>query len=306
MALLTAFNRLIRSDLLRVGVLSKMVEVDGANIHYYEAPGNQSHPPTLLVHGFGDNANTWYQTLVPLARRLGRVVALDLPGVGFSSLPPGKEFETIAEMVETVEAFARAVFDGPVLLVGHSLGGAMALRMAARQGTPKTKKNAVTDDQPLWSGVVAISPAGAQLNPEQWQALRRSFDLPDRASARAFLTKLFSTSHWPLFMVENDIRALFRSPAIHGLLESMKPSDFLSPKELGQIALPCLILWGTEEQLLPAELVDYFRKNLPSHGTLEVMKGWPHASQIERPDELVDRIVRFGTAPASPPESAGD
>ena len=54
-----------------------------------------------------------------------------------------------------------------------------------------------------------------------------------------------------------------------------------------------MILWGTEEQLLPPELVEYFRKNLPSDGTLEVMKGWPHASQIERPEELVDRIVRF-------------
>jgi pimeloyl-ACP methyl ester carboxylesterase len=294
MALLSAFNRLVRRDLLRVGVLSKMVGVNGAQIHYYDAPSSRSHPPTLLVHGFGDNANTWYQAIVPLTRRLGRVVALDLPGAGFSSLPAGKEFETIAELVECVEAFARAVLDGPALLVGHSLGGAMALRMAARQGAANNKKNAVTDVHPLWTGVVAISPAGAQLNPEQWQALRKNFELPDRAAARALLTKLFSTSHWPLFMVENDIRALFRSPAIRGLLESIEPSDFLSPQELSEITLPCLILWGTEEQLLPSELVDYFRKNLPSSGTLEVMKGWPHASQIERPDELVDRIARFG------------
>ncbi len=293
MALLTAFNRLIRRDLLRVGVLSKMVGIGGAQIHYYDAPGSKSHPPTLLVHGFGDNANTWYQTLVPLARRIGRVVALDLPGVGFSTLPPGKEFETIAELDETVEAFARAVFDTPVLLVGHSLGGAMALRLAARQGAAKNKKNVVTDVRPLWTGVVAISPAGAQLNPEQWQALRKNFDLPDRAAARLLLTKLFSASHWPLWLVENDIRALFRSPAIHGLLDSMQPSDFLTPKELSQIAVPALILWGTEEQLLPVELVDYFRRNLPPSGTLEVMKGWPHASQMERPEELVDRIVRF-------------
>jgi pimeloyl-ACP methyl ester carboxylesterase len=285
--MLAAFNRLIRRDLVRVGVLSKTIAVNGAKVHYYDAPSSRSQPPTLLIHGFGDNASTWYQTIVPLARRLGRIVALDLPGAGFSTLRQGKDFETIAELIEDIEAFARSVFDEPALLVGHSLGGAMALRMAARQGDVKKTT------RPLWNGVVAISPAGAQLNPEQWRELRHNFDLPDRASARGLLTKLFSASHWPLRLVESDIQSLFQNPANRGLLDSVEPSDFLTPSELSRIALPCLVLWGTEEQLLPAELVDYFRRNLPAQGTLEVMKGWPHASQLERPEELVDRVSQF-------------
>jgi pimeloyl-ACP methyl ester carboxylesterase len=289
MALLTAFNRLIRQDLLRVGVLSKTLEVAGAKVHYYEAPSTKPIPPTLLIHGFGDNANTWYQTLVPLGRRLGRVLAIDLPGAGFSSLPAGKDFETLPELIETLEAFAREVlFDEPTVVVGHSLGGALALRLGARQGAGTQQA-----DWPLWHAVAAISPAGAQLTPAQWTALRANFDLPDRAAAHALMIKLFSAARWPLWLVENDIRALFRSPAIRGLLQSIQPADFLTPKELHQIDVPCLILWGTEEQLLPVELVDYFRRNLPAHGTLEVMKGWPHASQMERPDELTDRIARF-------------
>jgi pimeloyl-ACP methyl ester carboxylesterase len=300
MALLTAFNLLVRRDLLRVGVLSRTAQIAGATVHYYDAPsplaggsgnssaGTRPRPPTLLVHGFGDNANTWYQVLVPLAQRLGRVLAIDLPGSGFSKLQPGKDFDTLAELIETVEGFAREVLGEPTLLVGHSLGGALVLRMAARQGATRKREDR------LWTGVVAISPAGAQLKPDQWTELLRNFEMPDRTAARALLVKLFSTSHWPLWLVENDIRAIFRGPAIQGLLKSVNPSDFLTPRELARIAIPCLILWGTEEQLLPAELVDYFRKNLPPHGTLEVVKGWPHASQMERPNELTDRIVRFG------------
>jgi pimeloyl-ACP methyl ester carboxylesterase len=289
MALLSAFNRLIRQDLLRVGVVSKTIEVAGSKVHYYETPATKPNPPTLLIHGFGDNANTWYQTLVPLGRRIGRVLAIDLPGAGFSTLPAGKEFETLAELIDTLEAFAREVlFDEPALVVGHSLGGALALRLGARQGSGEQK-----NDWPLWNAVAAVSPAGAQLTPGQWTALRANFDLPDRAAAHSLMIKLFSASRWPLWLVENDIRALFRTPAIRGLLDSIDPDDFLKPKELHQIDLPCLILWGTEEQLLPVELVDYFRRNLPAHGTLEVMKGWPHASQMERPAELVERIARF-------------
>ena len=298
MALLSVFNQLIKRDLLRCGVESKSVEINGAKIHYYDAPGRSSVPPTLLVHGFGDSANTWYQTNIPIAKGLGRVVALDYPGVGFSTLPAGKDFETLPELVETVEAFTQSVFGEPALLIGHSLGGAMALRLAARQGSQKRK-----DLTPLWTAVMAVSPAGAQLTQEQLDDLRKGFDLHDRTAARALLARIFSSAPWPLWLIENDIRAIFRSPAVYKLLDSLDPDDFLTPKELGQIAIPCQILWGTEERLLPATLVEYYRRNLPPHGTLEVVKGWSHASQMERPDELVERVLRFGQS-VLPPAAA--
>jgi pimeloyl-ACP methyl ester carboxylesterase len=296
MALLSVFNQLIKRDLLRCGVESKTIEIRGAKIHYYDAPGDRTHPPTLLVHGFGDSANTWYQTIIPLARGLGRVVALDYPGVGFSTLPPGKDFETLPELVDTVEDFAKAVFDTPAFLIGHSLGGAMALRLAARQGARKPKK----DLTPLWDAVLAVSPAGAQMTQEQLDDLRKGFALHDRGETRALLGRIFSAAPWPLWLIENDIRAIFRSPAVHKLLDALDPDDFLTPKELAQISIPCLILWGTEERLLPATLVEYYRQHLPPHGTLEVVKGWSHASQMERPDELVERALRFGQAVLSP------
>ena len=293
MALLSVFNQLIRRDLLRCGVLSKTIEIGGSKVHYYDAPGKHHRPPTLLVHGFGDSANTWYQTLVPLARALGRVVALDYPGVGFSTLPPGRDFMTLPELVDTIEYFARNVLGEPALLVGHSLGGALALRMAARQGAAQGAAKKSPRELPLWEGVLAISPAGAQLNEAQWHALRQSFEVPDRAATRALLARLFSSSPWSLWLVENDVRALFRSPAVRKLFESLHPDDFLKPQELAQIAIPCLILWGTEERLLPAELVEYYRRNLPTHGVLEVVKGWPHASQMEHPTEVAEHITRF-------------
>ncbi len=299
MALLSVFNQLIKRDLQRCGVASKTIAIHGAEVHYYDAPGKNDLPPTLLVHGFGDSANTWYQTLIPLARGLGRVVALDYPGVGFSKLPAGKDFETLPELVDTIEAFAREVFDTPAFLIGHSLGGAMALRMAARQGAEpapaaRKAKGAKKSPRPLWEAVLAISPAGAHMSAVELDELRRGFLLHDRAAARALLGRIFSAAPWPLWLIENDVRALFRSPAVHKLLESLDPADFLSPEELAQISLPCLILWGTEERLLPAALVEYYRQNLPPNGSLEVVKGWSHASQMERPDEVVERALRFG------------
>jgi pimeloyl-ACP methyl ester carboxylesterase len=80
---------------------------------------------------------------------------------------------------------------------------------------------------------------------------------------------------------------------VRKLLQSIEANDFLSPEELAHIQIPTLILWGTEERVLPATLVEYYRQNLPPQATLEVMKGWPHASQMDKPEEVVARIVAF-------------
>jgi pimeloyl-ACP methyl ester carboxylesterase len=287
MALLSVFNRLIERDLIRCGVASRHVEIQGAQVHYYEASGHNVFPPTLLIHGFGDTANTWYQVLVPLAKSLGRVLALDYPGVGFSTLPRGRDYLKLKELEGVIEEFGRQVLGEPALIVGHSLGGALTLHMAAHQDEQRSVR------PPLWTASVAISPAGARLTPEQWEELRGIFDVPDRTAARELLERNFNSNPWPLRLVENDVRAVFRSPPVRKLLQSIEARDFLSPEELARIQIPTLILWGTEERVLPATLVEYYRQHLPPNATLEVVKGWPHASQVNKPDEVVAHIVAF-------------
>jgi 3-oxoadipate enol-lactonase len=83
-------------------------------------------PPILLLHGLGGAASNW--TLVaPELLRLGRVLVPDLPGHGGSSALPAPP--------ETLDPFADRVtplIEQPGLVVGHSLGGVVALRLAAR------------------------------------------------------------------------------------------------------------------------------------------------------------------------------
>jgi pimeloyl-ACP methyl ester carboxylesterase len=56
--------------------------------------------------------------------------------------------------------------------------------------------------------------------------------------------------------------------------------------------------------VLPATLVEYYRQHLPQTATLEVVKGWPHASQVNKPDEVVDHIVAFAEKLSPPAPSA--
>src|SRR5881396_578671 len=87
-------------------------------------------PPLVLVHGLGGAASNWTE-LTPLLSGRFRLLVPDLPGHGGSTaLPAASGLEAFADRVALV-AEREGMLPAPV--VGHSLGGAVALRMALRQ-----------------------------------------------------------------------------------------------------------------------------------------------------------------------------
>src|SRR5262249_9992641 len=98
--------------------------LDGIEIHYVAAgPGSM----TLLVHGLGGFAESWRQTLEALGSG-SCAVAIDLPGFG-QSAKPNRPY-TLGFFVDVVEEFLDLMEVEHVRLVGHSLGGAIALGFA--------------------------------------------------------------------------------------------------------------------------------------------------------------------------------
>ena len=86
--------------------------------------GGEGGPPVLFIHGLGATGAVWAH-LVELVDR--RVLVPDLPGHGKSSPLPHYSFETIADAV------ARVLPPGPLVIAGHSLGGVVALKLAAQR-----------------------------------------------------------------------------------------------------------------------------------------------------------------------------
>ncbi len=93
---------------------------DGAVLHV-ETLGSQSAPTIVLTHGWGLNADAWWYTKHALAERF-RVVVWDLPGLGRSKSPKDGKF-TIDRFAQALGAVVQSTGPGPVLLVGHSIGG---------------------------------------------------------------------------------------------------------------------------------------------------------------------------------------
>jgi pimeloyl-ACP methyl ester carboxylesterase len=106
--------------------LGRFVEVGGARIHYLE---RGSGPALLLIHGLGGNMRTFTHSVLDRLAGEFRVVVMERPGSGESTRGSNASAQVRAQ-AETVSAFILALgLDRPVL-VGHSLGGAVALAVA--------------------------------------------------------------------------------------------------------------------------------------------------------------------------------
>ncbi|MDH3499202.1 MAG: alpha/beta hydrolase, partial [Acidimicrobiia bacterium] len=85
--------------------------------------------PVVLVHGLGGSHHNW-NALVPHIAHLGHVYALDLSG--FGRTPPARRGSSVDANQQLVNDFIGHLDDGPVVLVGNSMGGMISLMQAAR------------------------------------------------------------------------------------------------------------------------------------------------------------------------------
>src|ERR687891_714099 len=125
---------LVEHRLELAGHRTRVLELEGAG------------PGFVLLHGWGDSADTWRPLLAELAASGRRAIAVDLPGFGKATrLAPG----AILPQLDDFAASLVLEWAGgePVVVAGNSLGGAVALRLGER------------DDLPL-TGVVPVAPAG--------------------------------------------------------------------------------------------------------------------------------------------------
>ena len=281
--LLPYAERLGRLALRRRGVQSRFVETPLGKVHVYDARGRGNLPTTVLLHGIGSAATPFGAVLGHLQRDVRRIVAPDYPGHGFSShhAPP----LTPQALFESVELALQALVDEPCIVVGHSLGGAVAMTYAL-------------DHPERVRALVLVSPAGAHSSSEEWTELRRTFELGSRADASAFAERLYHSPPWFLPLLVHEFPALLGRRAVRDLLDAATNDHLPTPDALGSLRMPILLLWGASERLLPDSHLAYFRRHLPAHAVIERPVGFGHCPHFDAPRELAARIVAFARAAA--------
>lgn len=274
-----AFERLGRRALVRRGLASR----EAAGLHVYEARGGGDAPPIVVLHGIGSSATAFGPLLGRLAKQTSRLVAPDLPGHGFS--PELGRRLTVQELLATMTGALDALLDEPAVVVGNSLGGAVALHYAV------TRPERVR-------ALALVSPAGAPGSDDQWRALIAQFALRTSRDGLAFVDKLYAKRPWFGRLLAREIPALMARPAVQDILATAVGSNehLPQPRAVAALRMPTLLVWGRQERLLPDWVLAYFRAHLPAHAVVEQPDGYGHCPHFDDPRGLANRLVEFARA----------
>lgn len=287
-------ERMARARLRLAGVGTRLVERPGGAVHTYDTPGRGPRPPVVLLHGIGSSATAYGKLLLGLRRQTRRVLAPDLPGHGFSATPdriPHPE-ALATEAVSIVDGLLDEVGE-PAVVVGTSMGGALALRYALAR--PRRVK-----------ALVLCSPAGAPLDGDALETLRGQFAMDHARAGHDFVDRLFAGRPPARWLVGRAVRDRLSRPIVQQLLAAVGPEDFLSPADAATLAPPTLLLWGTAERVLPDSCLTWFRNHLPSGAKIEQPEGWGHSAHLEQTEALVQRVCAFVDRVAPPMPASAD
>ncbi|HTU94441.1 MAG TPA: alpha/beta fold hydrolase [Solirubrobacteraceae bacterium] len=248
--------------------------------------------PLVLLHGLGTTRQIWSLVTEPLAHTR-RVVTLDLPGFG-ESAPVGEGFE-LAEVTDRLaRGLAAQHVTAPFDLVGHSLGGAVALTLAAQRPN-------------LVRRLILVAPAGLQRRRPPlpgallgqgasglFAARRRLIALSDKPWGRRVLLAFAAADGATLspdqarMMVEASAPAQRIAQATATIAQiDLQPLLRDTPAPLG-------LIWGRQDRAVPVRLADEILVQRPD-AVLEVIDWTGHVPMVERPDSFalaLDGVLR--------------
>jgi len=258
----------------------------GLRVRIVEA-GDPAGPPVVLLPGWGCSAYLFRRNLPALAAAGARAIAVELPGQGWSDHPDAPGAWTLEERaVHAMDAMDALALDR-VMLVGLSLGGGIAVRVALRS-PERVSKLALLD-------AVGFGPVGAaelsRLVPESVARLAEPF-----AGRWMFSLALrFAYGRLGTFS-SRDVDEYFapaRDPAfVRSLWRQLRETDWrmLTAAELRRLAMPLLVMFGTRDIVIRPTAVQRLVGETPA-GRVVLVPEAGHALCEEAPDAVNRELV---------------
>jgi len=205
------------------------VDLHGAKIRYREAGAGGGAPPVLFLHGAAASSALWLTTLHRVAR-VRRAVAFDVPAHGRST----GEAANFDDWLAAAGATAGALCLGRAVLVGHSLGGLVAL--AAALAWPERV-----------AGLVLVTTAAAlKVSPRLLEKIAS-----DWRNWPEFVQNLSYSPATPAETRRRSAGLSFVTDQAQTLADFQSCLGFDARTRLGEIACPTLVIAGADDQMVP-------------------------------------------------------
>ncbi|MFD4997395.1 alpha/beta hydrolase [Streptomyces buecherae] len=270
------------------------ITVGGTSTRYLES-GKGS--PVLLLHGEGGVADEWH----PLLERLAtshRVIAVDLPGYGYTEPIPDVDNAAVAAFSWD---FVHALGLRRIAVIGHSLGGAVAVHMVRQRpdGVPSlVLVSSAGMGRAINPGMVvlAATPLGDLTT---WLIPRLPFGPEVLVTS---MTVLGSRRAWRVSRRwwASQVKAVSTPGALATTLRSQRVAvgplgqRHLLLGQLRELSTPTLVIWGVDDLMVPAWQAVAARRSL-RHGQLKLVPFAGHLVVMEAADEVAGTIRPFLT-----------
>lgn len=229
-------------------------------------------PSLVCVHGSAGNHHVYDRLLDAMPDRVR--YAVDLPGrLGTD----GPALETVAELEEFLAAFIDSEVDGDYVVVGHSLGGAVAIEHAL-----------VSNPDRLKGLVLMATGARLRVHPMILQITEQA----EKSGVRPALPPGFHEDGVDPVIVEDAARALERTPIATGASDWRAANAFDRMQDLDRVQVPALVLVGSTDALTPPKYAEHLAQHIPK-STLQVFEGASHSLMIDRAQEVSEAIDDF-------------
>jgi pimeloyl-ACP methyl ester carboxylesterase len=247
-------------------------------------------PPLILIHDLFVSHLAWHRVLAPISAHF-RVFAPDLPGFGESEKPSSSRY------TYGIAAFAEAMVDliaglglGRVSVIGHSLGGAVAITLAAEH--PELVDRLVLVDAMSYPFKLELRDRLRLLPVVGGLLFKQLFGRG--AFRRYFRDNVFSPGFTlPVEQVDryyDDFNSPLGRESAHAVLHAVRDTRPIVAR-LTRITAPTLVVWGREDRMLPPSFGQRLAREIMG-ARLDVLDTG-HAPHEERPDEFVRSVTRF-------------
>lgn len=252
----------------------------------------------ILLHGFGETHATWAKVAPELARHY-RVISVDLKGMGFSDKPDDGRYR-VADQVAIIDALADELRLKAVTLIGHSLGGGVALMTALLWNELGQER-----ESPRLKRLILIDSAGISDKPPHLISLLRwPFFGPlmlHLANPTVLVRQILAGNYDDPSVVEPRLVEAYarsmQSPGGRAALimtaRQVIPDHFAELiARYRTLDVPVLILWCRDDRILPFSDAGKFRDALP-RSEVFLLDRCGHSPQEERPKETLQVLERF-------------